>query len=239
MGTPTRAGHQKRLRQRPHIFPQQLLPGSSHSPPGESVGLQLLQMLETGSRGLWQSCLGQNPGLGSGKARRTGREPGGSRGPRPGPAWELCTLQPHRHPESPYITPDEGKQNDTPKELQSPNPGLPCPWFPSIPTYSLSSKWSYWKTFGTNREILKGSWRKSACPLQYDSKNRDGAGDSFKHGFPLMFNNFCVTCWESKQWVVCYWVGQIICTRGQRGDKIFITFPSEEKMWRTGSTKWS
>lgn len=92
----------------------QLPPGSSHCLPGESGALLLLQMLalETGSRGCWQSCLGQNHSAGWGKAGRKGSELVGCRGPQPGPAWELAQwlLQSYSHPESPSLFTEEGTE---------------------------------------------------------------------------------------------------------------------------------
>lgn len=132
MGTSTHAGHQKRLRQRPQIFPHQLLHGSSHSPPGESVGLQLLQMLETGSRGLWQSCLGQNPGLGSGRPGGQGESQGAPEAPGQGQRENFAHFSPTATQKAPVSPQINGSRMTPPKSYSPQIQGFPALDFPAF-----------------------------------------------------------------------------------------------------------
>lgn len=89
-----------------------------------------------------------------------------------------------------------------PKELQSRNRGTPAPDSPVFlcrhrpledPSRSTGKLLEPIEKF--KKDIEENQHAKiSGAPPYYGSKNRAGAEDSFKHGFLLVLDDFCLTC---------------------------------------------
>lgn len=123
------------------------------------------------------------------------------------PGGDSVSGVPHPPPngtvlEALFPAPRKGTMSNSSKELRPRNPGHPCLRFPSIPHSQDNPSGSIRKLLELTEEFQTGVEENQhaqirGVPPHCDSKNRAGSGDSFKRGFPLMFNDAHVTCRES------------------------------------------